>query len=97
MLEIEETTHHDVIAFTQMITEQLGEEGRWLHYGLTSSDVVDTALCTLIRDALEIVIDDFSILAATVKKQAYTYKEQIMVGRTHGVHAEPMNACVLPL
>lgn len=90
MLEIEETTHHDVIAFTQMITEQLGEEGRWLHYGLTSSDVVDTALCTLIRDALEILIDDFSILAATVKKQAYRYKEQIMVGRTHGVHAEPM-------
>jgi adenylosuccinate lyase len=89
MLEIEEQTHHDVVAFTQMVTEQLGEEGRWLHYGLTSSDVVDTALCILIRDALMIVIKDFSRLAETVKAQAFKYKTQLMVGRTHGVHAEP--------
>lgn len=89
MLEIEEQTHHDVVAFTQMITEQLGEEGRWLHYGLTSSDVVDTALCILIRNALDIIIKDFNRLAETVKAQAYKYKTQLMVGRTHGVHAEP--------
>jgi adenylosuccinate lyase len=89
MLEIEEQTHHDVIAFTQMITEQLGDEGRWLHYGLTSSDVVDTALCILIRDALDIIIKDFKDFAETVKTQAYKYKTQLMVGRTHGVHAEP--------
>lgn len=89
MLEIEEQTHHDVIAFTQMVTEQLGEEGRWLHYGLTSSDVVDTALCILIRDALGIIIKDFKHFAETVKSQAYKYKTQLMVGRTHGVHAEP--------
>jgi adenylosuccinate lyase len=90
MLEIEEQTHHDVIAFTQMITEQLGDEGRWLHYGLTSSDVVDTALCILIRDGLGIVIKDFSRLAESVKAQAFKYKTQLMVGRTHGVHAEPI-------
>lgn len=89
MFEIEEQTHHDVIAFTQMVTEQLGEEGRWLHYGLTSSDVVDTALCILIRDALGIIIEDFKHFAETVKSQAYKYKTQLMVGRTHGVHAEP--------
>jgi adenylosuccinate lyase len=89
MLEIEEQTHHDVVAFTQMITEQLGEEGRWLHYGLTSSDVGDTALCILIRDAMVIIIKDFNCLAETVKAQAYKYKSQLMVGRTHGVHAEP--------
>jgi len=89
MLEIEKQTHHDVIAFTQMITEQLGDEGRWLHYGLTSSDVVDTALCILIRDGLGIVIKDFSRLAEAVKAQAFKYKTQLMVGRTHGVHAEP--------
>jgi adenylosuccinate lyase len=89
MLEIEEQTHHDVIAFTQMVTEQLGDEGRWLHYGLTSSDVVDTALCILIRDALDIIIKDFKSLAEAVKTQAYKYKTQLMVGRTHGVHAEP--------
>jgi adenylosuccinate lyase len=89
MLEIEEQTHHDVIAFTQMITEQLGDEGRWLHYGLTSSDVVDTALCILIRDALDIIIKDFKDFAETVKTQAYKYKTLLMVGRTHGVHAEP--------
>lgn len=89
MLEIEEQTHHDVIAFTQMITEQLGDEGRWLHYGLTSSDVVDTALCILIRNALDIIIKDFKDFAETVKTQAYKYKTQLMIGRTHGVHAEP--------
>jgi adenylosuccinate lyase len=89
ILEIEEQTHHDVIAFTQMVTEQLGEEGRWLHYGLTSSDVVDTALCILIRDGLGIVIKDFNRLAEAVKAQAFKYKTQLMAGRTHGVHAEP--------
>lgn len=89
MLEIEEQTHHDVIAFTQMITEQLGGEGRWLHYGLTSSDVVDTALCILIRNALDIIIKDFKDFAETIKAQAYKYKTQLMAGRTHGVHAEP--------
>jgi adenylosuccinate lyase len=72
-----------------MITEQLGDEGRWLHYGLTSSDVVDTALCILIRDAIELVTRDFSRLAEAVKTQAFKYKTQLMVGRTHGVHAEP--------
>jgi adenylosuccinate lyase len=89
MLEIENETHHDVIAFTYMISEQLGDEGRWLHYGLTSSDVVDTALCFIIKDALEIIINDFVYLADVLKKRAYEFKDQVMVGRTHGVHAEP--------
>ncbi|MBN2135364.1 MAG: adenylosuccinate lyase [Acidobacteria bacterium] len=89
MLEIEEVTHHDVIAFTQMISEQVGDAGRWLHYGLTSSDVVDTALCILVRDSLELIIKDFELLADAVKEQAFQYKLQPMMGRTHGVHAEP--------
>jgi adenylosuccinate lyase len=89
MLEIEDITHHDVIAFTQMISEQVGDEGRWLHYGLTSSDVVDTALCVLIRDSLDIIIKDYELLADAVKEQALRYKFQPMMGRTHGVHAEP--------
>jgi adenylosuccinate lyase len=72
------------------VAENVGPEGRWLHYGLTSSDVVDTALALLMRDACRMIEDDVRALSAAVKERAFQYKDAPMIGRTHGVHAEPM-------
>ena len=87
--EIENETRHDVVAFTRAVSETLGEERKWVHYGLTSTDVVDTALSYLIKQANEIIRKDLhnfiDILAAKAKEHKYT----VMMGRTHGVHAEP--------
>jgi adenylosuccinate lyase len=88
--ELEREVQHDVIAFVSNVAESVGAEGRWIHYGLTSSDVVDTALAMLMRDACDLVHQDLVQLMAAVRDRAYQYKDDPMIGRTHGVHAEPM-------
>jgi adenylosuccinate lyase len=86
--EIEARSHHDVAAFVDAVAEGLGAEGRWFHYGLTSSDVLDTALALQARDAGALVLDGLDRALAAVVSQAETHRETAMVGRTHGVHAE---------
>ncbi len=87
--EIEESTRHDVVAFTRAVSETLGEERKWVHYGLTSSDVVDTALSLRILRANEILRADLQRLSDVLAAKAREHKTTLMVGRTHGVHAEP--------
>jgi adenylosuccinate lyase len=88
--EIEATTHHDVIAFTTAVAEHVGPSARWLHFGLTSSDVVDTALAIQMREACDLIIADLEKLAGAVRLRAEEHRRTPMIGRTHGVHAEPM-------
>src|SRR4051812_33177241 len=87
--ELEATLHHDTAAFVDAVAEQLGEEGRWFHYGLTSSDVVDTALSLQIREAGELILAGLDRAFAVVTAQAEEHRETLQIGRTHGVHAEP--------
>jgi adenylosuccinate lyase len=87
---IEKEVQHDVIAFVSDVAESVGPEGRWLHYGLTSSDVVDTALAMLMRDACDLIALDVTALMDAVRERAFPHKDTPMIGRTHGVHAEPM-------
>ena len=87
--EIEQETHHDVVAFTRAVSETLGEEKKWVHYGLTSTDVVDTANGYLLRQANAILKEDLDRISRTLAQMAVTYKDTVMMGRTHGVHAEP--------
>jgi adenylosuccinate lyase len=87
--EIEQETRHDVIAFTRAVSETLGPERKWVHYGLTSTDVVDTALGYLLKQANEIIEKDIVQFIAILKDKAVEYKHTPMMGRTHGVHAEP--------
>lgn len=86
--EIEKTTKHDVIAFTRAVSESLGEEKKWIHYGLTSTDVVDTANGLLLKEANEIIKKDLLELLKILKEKALKYKNIPCIGRTHGVHAE---------
>jgi len=88
--EIEKTTKHDVIAFLTSVTEKVGNDGRFIHMGLTSSDILDTSLALLLREAADILIDDLDQLLAQLKKKAYDYKNTLMIGRSHGIHAEPI-------
>jgi adenylosuccinate lyase len=88
--EIEQTTQHDVIAFTTAVAEKAGEPARWLHYGLTSSDVLDTALALQMRRACDLILADVDALAAAIRTRAMEHRRTPMIGRTHGVHAEPM-------
>ena len=88
--EIEKTVKHDVIAFLTSVAENVGPESRFIHKGLTSSDVVDTALSLLMREASDIIIKDIRELMEELKKQAFRYKDAPCMGRSHGVHAEPM-------
>jgi len=88
--EIEAEVRHDVIAFTTAVAEIVGPEARWFHYGLTSNDVVDTAQALLIRQASEIIAEDLQRLAEVLKRRAWEFKDTPMIGRTHGVHAEPI-------
>jgi adenylosuccinate lyase len=88
--EIEKDVKHDVVAFTQAVAENVGEAGRFIHFGLTSYDVVDTALGVRLRDAMDLILKDVSELMAVLKRRAFEHKRTVMVGRTHGVHAEPM-------
>ena len=86
---IEAETRHDVVAFTRAVSETLGEERKWIHYGLTSTDVVDTAQSYLIKQANHILLRDLESLLAVLKERAVEHKDTVMIGRTHGVHAEP--------
>jgi adenylosuccinate lyase len=88
--EIEEKTHHDVVAFLTNVSSYIGENSKYLHYGLTSSDVVDTALSLQMLDAVAIIVQKVKNLTLVLKKQAVKYKDVVMVGRTHGIHAEPI-------
>ena len=88
--EIEKTTKHDVIAFLTSVTEKVGEDGRFLHMGMTSSDVLDTSLALLLREAADILIEDLDALLAALKKKAIDHKNTLMIGRSHGIHAEPI-------
>ncbi|WP_026695303.1 adenylosuccinate lyase [Peribacillus kribbensis] len=87
--EIEEETRHDVVAFTRAVSESLGEERKWVHYGLTSTDVVDTALSYILKQANEILLKDVENFVEILKNKAHEHKYTVMMGRTHGVHAEP--------
>ena len=87
--EIEQTTDHDLAAFVDAVAEQLGPEGRWVHYGLTSSDVLDTALALQIRDAGQLVLDGVDRALAAVVRRAEEHRQTICIGRSHGIHAEP--------
>jgi adenylosuccinate lyase len=88
--EIEQATQHDVIAFTTAVAEYVGSSARWLHFGLTSSDVLDTALAIQMRDACDLILTLMDGLAAAIRARAEEHRRTPMIGRTHGVHAEPM-------
>src|SRR6266571_3118833 len=87
--ELEATLHHDTAAFVDAVAERLGDEGRWFHYGLTSSDVVDTALALQIRQAGALILDGVDRALAVVVARAEQHRATLQMGRTHGVHAEP--------
>ena len=88
--EIERTTQHDVVAFTTAVAEQVGPSARWLHFGLTSSDVIDTALAIQMREACALILENLSSLKKVLHDQIEKHRKTVMIGRTHGVHAEPM-------
>ena len=88
--EIEKVTRHDVIAFLTSVADSLGEESRWVHYGMTSSDCIDTAVALQMRDSLNIIIDDVKMLMESLKRRAQEHKMTLMVGRSHGIHGEPI-------
>ncbi|MEC4678083.1 MAG: lyase family protein, partial [Nitrospirota bacterium] len=87
--ELEAVVKHDVIAFLTSITEKVGEAGRFIHMGMTSSDVLDTALALLLREAADILIADLEALLQALKTQALKHKKTLMIGRSHGIHGEP--------
>jgi len=88
--EIEQTVKHDVIAFLTSVSERVGEDARYIHMGLTSSDILDTSLAVLLKEAAELLIADLDELLVVLKDRAFEYKDAIMIGRSHGVHAEPI-------
>jgi adenylosuccinate lyase len=88
--EIEEVTQHDVAAFVDAVASNLGADGRWLHYGLTSSDVLDTALALQVREAGQLILEGIERALEVVARRAEEHRDTVMVGRTHGVHAEPI-------
>ena len=87
--EIERIRHHDVVAFVENVRESVGEAGRHIHFGLTSSDVVDTATAVALRDAGDLLVEGAGRLTETVRRKALAHRDTVMAGRTHGVHAEP--------
>ncbi|MFH1798371.1 MAG: adenylosuccinate lyase [Candidatus Omnitrophota bacterium] len=91
ILEIESKTHHDVVAFIKNISENIGDEAKYLHFGLTSSDVLDTARSVMMTEAMDILIKDVKKVMAVLKAKALKYKKTPMIGRSHGVHAEPIS------
>jgi len=88
--EIEQVTQHDVIAFTTAVAEKVGESARWMHFGMTSSDVIDTAQALQMREACDVILRDLDGLADAIRERAFEHRMTPMIGRTHGVHAEPM-------
>jgi len=91
ILEIEETTKHDVIAFLTNVADYVGPSSRFIHMGLTSSDILDTSLALLLCEAADIIIEDIDELLAVLKRRAHEFKDTITIGRSHGIHAEPMS------
>lgn len=90
VLEIEKITRHDVAAFVQSLEESVGEEyGRWIHFGMTSSDVLDTAFAIQLRDAADLLLEDIDEMMAAIERRAFEFKMTPMIGRSHGIHAEP--------
>lgn len=90
MAELEKETRHDVMAFVKNVAEGLGEEGRFVHYGVTSYDIVDTALGLLLRDAGDIILGRCERLIEVIRRRAREHRDTVMIGRTHGIHAEPI-------
>jgi adenylosuccinate lyase len=90
ILQIEKTTGHDVIAFVEQVSETAGKYGYYVHYGLTSSDVIDTALALQLREAGNLLLKGVASLMEILKEKAFEYKDIAMIGRTHGIHAEPL-------
>ncbi|MGL4608292.1 MAG: adenylosuccinate lyase [Trueperaceae bacterium] len=88
--EIEAVTKHDIVAFTRALTERIGDDAKYIHLGLTSTDVVDSAQNLILREALDLILADVTQLQEVVKEKAVTYKHTPCIGRTHGIHAEPM-------
>src|SRR3954462_2510405 len=88
--EIEQTTDHDLAAFVDAVAEQLGPEGRWVHYGLTSSDVVDTALSLQLQDGGRLLLDGLDRAVAATAARAEEHRNSLQIGRSHGIHAEPI-------
>jgi adenylosuccinate lyase len=88
--ELEKETRHDVMAFVKNVQEHLGDEGRFVHYGITSYDVVDTALSLLLRDSIDLIMEDVDALMKVVARIAVEHKDTLQIGRTHGIHAEPI-------
>ena len=88
--EIEKVTNHDIIAFLTNVAEYVGEDSKYIHKGLTSSDVKDTALGIMMKKSAEIILDDLEKLRDVLLRQAKKYKHTVCIGRTHGIHAEPM-------
>ena len=88
--ELEKVIKHDVVAFLTAVAEHVGEASRYIHVGLTSSDILDTSLALLLKEASELIIEDIRQFLSVLKDKAFSYKETIMIGRTHGVHAEPI-------
>src|SRR5947199_10643851 len=84
--EIERTTQHDVIAFTTAVAEKVGPSARWLHFGMTSSDVLDTALALQMRAACDLILEDVDALLDAIRTRANEHRRTAMIGRTHGVH-----------
>ena len=89
VLEIERATQHDVAAFVQCVAESVGEAGRWIHFGMTSSDLLDTALALQLRDAADLLLTKVERLLALTRDRALEHRDTVVMGRTHGVHAEP--------
>jgi len=88
--EIEGKVKHDVIAFLTAVTEKVGEDGRFIHMGMTSSDVLDTSFAVLLKQAADILIEDLEQLLIVLKRKAFQFKDTVMIGRSHGIHAEPI-------
>lgn len=88
--EIERETKHDVIAFLTCVAEYVGESARYIHLGLTSSDILDTSLALLLKEAADILLDDLQALLKVLKRRAFEHRDTVMIGRSHGVHAEPI-------
>jgi len=88
--ELEKETRHDVMAFVKNVAENLGEEGRYVHYGVTSYDIVDTALSLILHDACDILLANCEKLNEVIRRRAREFKDTVMIGRTHGIHAEPI-------
>ena len=90
ILEIEEVTKHDVIAFLTNVAEYVGPDSRFIHMGLTSSDILDTGFALQLKDAMNLIIDDVTEFMDTLKERAEEHKYTAMIGRSHGIHAEPI-------